>query len=1175
MDKNGYILTLGQSSSFESQYRKSRIAKYAKNDGAVLWEVNRVASNNRRDEIYAQTVDADGNVIVIGFREEGYSGYAPSVEPYGYFTAKYQAADGALIWEKYSTYTRDAVAVDSKRDVYVVGNGGNSGFPPYDTYVRKLRGTDGETLWIKAVGSNSGGQRKLLEIATDLYGNVIVLGRNGSQTFLGNYSAADGRVIWEKTITDSYPKRIAVDDFGGVLLWSNQESHTCLTKFEVGAGAERWKFSSDNGGSYSNYEGLALDSNGNAYLTGDRYNEKYQRSSFTAKVSGFNGALVWKSPFVSEIGGLDGIRALTVGPDGHPVVVGFTQGDNGLRDYYTAKYNTANGGLLLEGMIDAKLGSYSEESVGIAVQLDGSPVIGGSVWNSRLVSDDFLLVTVNRGIEAGNLQVSEYKPGNCRFTLSVNPLEEATTVLLQYRKVGYADFTSLGATTVQGVGGSRLVSFVTGDIEPHTHYEWKVVLTNTKGTTTRYAPTFAIGSNANPVAEADGGTRSFKLPVLSGSRVLSNLPVLDNDKDADGDVLRIISVTQPENGMVRIVNDGQAIEYEMYYYGYCYADEDRFTYTISDGFGGVSTAEVTVQFIWDTAPKIVGLPASPVLAAPDGFAVMPDLTSQVITDSFYEVVSITQDIPAGTGLPPGEHLLYFFVTDTEGQNGGDVIWVFVKEGRVLSSPVAVTGGQVHGRFETNFVDFGIPGLGGSKPFYKARIQYSDEAKVDAVFLSSWDWPPVSWGGNAEKFQDPVCSSEFSAYLSDTLPKDSRLGLGLWRDGSYYPNYFRELAAVVYAGNFWDPNGGARVKSLKEFTLNEGSYLFWTAHKTGDNFVAVKKDALFAQPRLHDTPIELLEDGQVIWDGYELRTVKSFLALQAAPRCVGDGRYNGGSATCALVTFQDGGKGIVILKMWAPPEVVVVTDRLKPLDGMSSKWRSLSLPAMIGESGVVFKGALKAGMPGVENTNDEGIFTNLSVDPNGQMLVGDIRTIVRAGNEVGEMPGVFFKSFSDPTADANGNIAFFARIRGKGVTSGNSEGLFYILAGESSPQLVARMGDKLTELKGSKIRGFKNVVLHHRGGHGPVFKVSVYPSSRAASKSEALLAVDSFGEVRVLAQAGDPYEINGETKVIRQIGAMSHVPGSSASARTAGEAGQVIYRATFTDHTQAIIQITVP
>ena len=84
-----------------------------------------------------------------------------------------------------------------------------------------------------------------------------------------------------------------------------------------------------------------------------------------------------------------------------------------------------------------------------------------------------------------------------------------------------------------------------------------------------------------PVAVDDAATTAFATPVT--------IAVLANDADPDGDTLSISAVTPPANGTAAI--SGNAIVYTP---AAGFAGIDRFTYSISDGRGGVSSAAVTV-----------------------------------------------------------------------------------------------------------------------------------------------------------------------------------------------------------------------------------------------------------------------------------------------------------------------------------------------------------------------------------------------------------------------------------------------------------------------------------------------------------------------------------------------------------------------------------------------------
>jgi VCBS repeat-containing protein len=85
-------------------------------------------------------------------------------------------------------------------------------------------------------------------------------------------------------------------------------------------------------------------------------------------------------------------------------------------------------------------------------------------------------------------------------------------------------------------------------------------------------------------------------PVAVGDTAILNedasavINVLANDSDLDGDTLSLDSVTQPEHGTVAINADGSVT----YTPEADYTGSDSFTYSISDGAGGTSTASVSL-----------------------------------------------------------------------------------------------------------------------------------------------------------------------------------------------------------------------------------------------------------------------------------------------------------------------------------------------------------------------------------------------------------------------------------------------------------------------------------------------------------------------------------------------------------------------------------------------------
>ncbi len=133
----------------------------------------------------------------------------------------------------------------------------------------------------------------------------------------------------------------------------------------------------------------------------------------------------------------------------------------------------------------------------------------------------------------------------------------------------------------------------------------RIVYTPNAGATCTGGDTFSY-----TISDGKGGTASAAVNVtLTPAPVPNNAPVarndeyilrcttsptvlnlLANDSDPDGDTLSITSVTQPSVGSVTIGANGRNVSFSA---STCFT-RTTFTYTISDGKGGTSTATVTL-----------------------------------------------------------------------------------------------------------------------------------------------------------------------------------------------------------------------------------------------------------------------------------------------------------------------------------------------------------------------------------------------------------------------------------------------------------------------------------------------------------------------------------------------------------------------------------------------------
>jgi len=111
----------------------------------------------------------------------------------------------------------------------------------------------------------------------------------------------------------------------------------------------------------------------------------------------------------------------------------------------------------------------------------------------------------------------------------------------------------------------------------------------------------ALG-NRPPVAQNDAASTRGVAPV--------SVAVLSNDSDPDGDAIRVISVTTPNNGAATFTAAGQVT----YTARAGFVGTDTFSYTIEDARGGRASATVTITVI---AEVIIGPVNRPPIARDD------------------------------------------------------------------------------------------------------------------------------------------------------------------------------------------------------------------------------------------------------------------------------------------------------------------------------------------------------------------------------------------------------------------------------------------------------------------------------------------------------------------------------------------------------------------------------
>jgi uncharacterized delta-60 repeat protein len=257
-----------------------------------------------------------------------------------------------------------AMVLDAQGNVYVTGYANETNSASYD-YVTLKYSPTGVRLWRAMYDGGAGKTDQANALAVDAAGNVYVTGASASPSVNGETDVA----------TVKY-------DPNGNQLWAAR--YTAIA------------------GRVNNATGVAVDSNGNVFVTGYGVNALGRNQYITLKYNSA-GQQVWVQTYVGP--GLSGDQANAIGldPAGNVYVTGQSPGVTSGNDYATLKYS--NSGLQLWVARYDGPGSKDDIPAAMLVDLQGNVYVTGSSYNASNNTD---YATVKYDSDGNQLWVARY-----------------------------------------------------------------------------------------------------------------------------------------------------------------------------------------------------------------------------------------------------------------------------------------------------------------------------------------------------------------------------------------------------------------------------------------------------------------------------------------------------------------------------------------------------------------------------------------------------------------------------------------------------------------------------------------------------------------------------------------------------------------------------------------------
>lgn len=542
---------------------------------------------------------------------------------------------------------------------------------------------------------------------------------------------------------------------------------------------------------------------------------------------------------------------------------------------------------------------------------------------------------------------------------------------------------------------------------------------------------------------------------------------------------------------------------------------------------------------------------------------MPDYRSQAITADA-TLVTITQSPEPGSAMAVGTANVTLTARDLPGNMASVSFEVTIMPPDPSSAAVLLAGDNAPGAgspdgppADAKLTSFGLPAIDAEGNVAFVGKWSSSSGSGSALFVGNacvvkvGDTIGGDEGAKVRTISDPVVDSgkiAFVGTLTNSVGKPSSAVVSNAPTGT--------LAVLARAGTEAPATDGAKFKSFKAVAISETSVALFAQLAVGtgaDRVTAANDWAVWATDATHSLR-PVLREGQGIGE----RKIKTLLAFATGSGSAGQGRgwlttNNGTPALQALAVLDDKSQAILTADLHGNVAFLSRSGPLTTEEG-SVTVQSFGVPTI----NVGGTHAFLATLTGSGRERPRGIVSKTQLD--------SYQEIVRASDVI---DGITIKSLKDPVLAADDGFAFSAVISG-GASPASVSSLWW-----GSPErelgLLARCKTPAAGLTTETWKSFSSLAI--AANRGPLFSATLnHAKGSVTPQNDAgVWAIDFEGALRLLFRTGDP--IAGKT--LKKFDVLSASAGSAGVTRSFNDAGQIVWRAHFTDKTSGIIVTNVP